>query len=123
MTAYYVDGGRDWPEYDCWGLVRHAFAVIHSIELPEYKSLDATNTLQKSKNHAELIASTLIESEPTHGAIAAVVKGRVCEHVGICIELANELMVLEMDHDTGPRVVTVDKFEDDHRHVRYYLPT
>lgn len=119
MTARYVDGGREWPNYDCWGLVRHAYHVINGEWLPLYSGLDADNTYAKSRNYLQL-SKVMVECEPHHGAIAAVVNGRVCEHVAICVQIGDELLALEMDHTTGPRVVTLDKFKDDHRHVKYY---
>lgn len=122
MTSRYVNGGREWPNYDCWGLVRHAFLTIHGISLPLYQELDADDSLRKSRHHEQLTARDLATCEPQHGAIAAVVTGRVCQHVGLCVDLLGDIYVLETDEQTGPRVVTLDKYKEDYINVRYYAP-
>ena len=120
MTSTYVNGGREWPNYDCWGLVRHAFNSINGVLLPEYSGLNADSALLKSKRHAELVASDLVACKYKHGAILAVVKGRVCEHVGICIDINGSLYALETDLQTGPRVLSLNEFIREHKNVACY---
>ena len=123
MTSRYVNGGREWPEYDCWGLVRHQFHAVHGVWLPRYDGLDADNTLAKSRHYVQLLRQFTEQDRPVPGDVLAVVQGRACHHVGICIELNYELYALETDDKTGPRVVTVEQFKEDHGTVKFYAPT
>lgn len=122
MASEYVNGGRVWPQWDCWGLVRQAFIDIHGIYLPMLDNLDAADTLGKSRHHKTITDSHLVASEPCHGAIAAQVSGKVCEHVGLTIELAGKLYVMETDKGTGPRIVSLEEFIKERVNVRYYAP-
>lgn len=119
MTSRYVNGGRRHPEYDCWGLVRHAYESMSGLELPRYDGLDATSGIGKSRYYAAL-AREMSECQPKHGAIAAVARGAVCEHVGICVEIAGAMYVMETTVPTGPRVITFKQFVEDHDYVKCY---
>lgn len=121
MASEYVNGGRVWPQWDCWGMVRQGFADIHGILLPMLNGLDAGSLMGKSRNYVRL-AKIMPECDPKHGAIAAVVTGKVCEHVGLIIDLAGKLYVMETDKGTGPRIVSLEEFIKERVNVRYYAP-
>lgn len=120
--SIYTNGGREWPFFDCYGLVRHEFHFIHGVWLPRYDGLDANDNAAKSRIHAELIASSLIPCEPKHGAIIAAVGVRVCHHVGIINQIGDQLYAIETDEQTGFRVVSIEQFKDDHGTVKFYAP-
>lgn len=117
MQSRYVNGGREWPEYDCWGMTRHAYQAINGHELPRFDGLDAASGFGKSREYKRL-AISMPECEPRHGAIASVVRGKVCEHVGVCVEIAGAIYVLETTEPTGPRVITYKQFVKDHDYVK-----
>lgn len=122
MNSRYVNGGREWPQLDCWGMTRLLFRDIHGVELPLLKGLDANSLIGKSKNHAVITEGMLKPCDPAHGAIAAVVTGKVCEHVGICIILGGGFMVIETTGETGPRLIPLAAFLEERANVRYYAP-
>lgn len=121
MASRYVNGGREWPNIDCWGMTRLAFYDLHAEWLPMLSGLDARSVLGKSKNYA-LLSKILKEVYCSDGAIAAVVTGLACEHVGICIEISGAIYVMETTEETGPRIIPAEEFEKERTNVRYYAP-
>lgn len=119
MASRYVNGGRVLPAVDCWGMTRLAFNEIHGVELPLLDGLNAESLMGKSRNYAQL-AKIMRECPQQHGAIAAVVTGKACEHVGICIAIGGDLYVMETTEETGPRIVPLPVFIEECGNVRYY---
>lgn len=119
MASRYVNGGRELPSVDCWGMTRTAFTEIHGIDLPMLGGLDAGSLMGKSRNYARL-SRIMAECDPVHGAIAAVVTGKACEHVGICIAIGGDLYVMETTEETGPRIAPLPVFIEERGNVRYY---
>lgn len=119
MRSRYVNGGRALPSVDCWGMTRLAFNEIHGIELPPLNGLNAESLMGKSRNYVQL-AKIMRECPPQHGAIAAVVTGNACEHVGICITISGNLFVMETTEETGPRIIPLSAFVEERGNVRCY---
>lgn len=119
MNSRYVNGGRALPCVDCWGMTRLAFLEIHGIDLPMLDGLNAESLMGKSRNYVQL-AKIMRECEPEHGAIAAVVTGNACEHVGICLTLGSTLMVMETTEETGPRIIPFNAFVQERGNVQCY---
>lgn len=121
MMSRYVNGGRVWPNLDCWGMTRSASKDVHGVTLPLLNGLDAGSLMGKSRNYVRL-AKIMPECEPKHGAIAAVVTGKACEHVGLCIDLSGSVYVMETTEASGPRIIPLASFIKDRGNVRYYAP-
>lgn len=119
MSSRYFNGGRKLPSVDCWGMTRLAFADISGVDLPMLDGLDARSLMGKSRNYVQL-ARIMRECQPHHGAIAAVVTGKACEHVGICITIGDDLFVMETTEETGPRIIPLAAFVRERGNVRYY---
>ena len=110
-----------WPNLDCWGMTRLAVKDAHGVTLPLLNGLDAGSLMGKSRNYVRL-AKMMPECEPKHGAIAAVVTGKACEHVGLCIDLSGSVYVMETTEASGPRIIPLGLFIKDRGNVRYYAP-
>ena len=84
----FVDGGRDWPGVDCWGLVRLAFKTEHKIELPTYGDIPASELIRIAYKVAEETAK-----EPWHPVdkpqmfdMAVMYRKHAPIHVGLMVD-------------------------------------
>lgn len=118
LDCDYVDGGRYAPKLDCWGIVRIVYFRIHGVRLPMLDRLRAHSLREKTLAHRDMI-DRLSKTKPTHGAIAAAITGKLCEHVGIVINVCGDLRVLEITPMTGVRALPLKEFEA-LSHVEYY---
>lgn len=120
LTKRYVDGGRGPDVYDCWGLVREARARYCGMRLlPEFGSLRNTDPRAFTKAYTSE-ASQMELCEPEHGAIAAVLHGKVCVHVGLVLERDGRLWVLEINPVRGPRILPLKAWARDHLSVTFH---
>lgn len=121
LKARYVDGGRGPDAYDCWGLVREARHVHCGKRLlPEHGALRNTNPRGFTKAYGS--ESVVMEScEPEHGAIAAVLHGKICVHVALVVadDIGN-LWIVEINPVRGPRFMALNKWLRDHNTVTFH---
>ena len=120
LKSKYEDGARGPRTYDCWGLVREARnRYLQCRLLPEFGAL--RNTDPRSFTRAYESEAALMEScEPEHGAIAAVLHGKICVHVALVIESAGEFWILEINPKRGPRFLRLEAWLRDHITVTYH---
>lgn len=118
--AVYVDGGRGPIEYDCWGLVREARDQHLGLsQLPVYGQLRNTDPRSFTRAYrAE--ALKLRECQPEHGAIAAVMIGKVCAHVALVLDIDGELFILEINPQKGARKIRLSIWLCDHVRVTFH---
>lgn len=120
LTKRYKDGGRGPDFYDCWGLVREARADHCGKRLlPEFGDLRNTDPRAFTKAYSTE-AAAMQQCEPEHGAIAAVLHGRVCVHVALVLEVAGRLHVLEINPTRGARFLSLAQWQRDHLHVTFH---
>ena len=120
LRSAYQDGARGPSEYDCWGLVREA-RHLHcgQVLLPSFG--DVRNTMPRQFTEAYLReASAMLPCSPEHGAIAAVMHGRVCVHVALVIEVDGVLRVLETNKVRGARCLPLSTWLLDHLSVTFH---
>lgn len=120
LECTYEDGARGPSKYDCWGLVR---AVRHEMLglplLPEYGALRRTNP--RDFTRAYLAESALLEEcAPEHGAIAAVMIGKICTHVAVVLSHRGQLRILEINPSRGARFLPLHEWQQDHVCVTYH---
>jgi len=120
LLAPYVDGGRGPAAFDCWGLciaVRHELLGLPL--LPRLDGVDRHNPKACIKAYRALSGEMEV-CEPEPGAIAAVLRGRYCPHVGVVIAIGDRLAVLETNPGSGPRWLYLRQFEANYLKVVYY---
>lgn len=93
MTLRFLDGGRDFPAVDCWGLVRLVLARECGIDIPSYGDVPASALARIARNMArdsDLPPWRAFEGEPRmfDGVMmtanpGARVDRRACVHAGI----------------------------------------
>ena len=120
LSCAYEDGARGPDRYDCWGLVRHVRHVeLGKRLLAEYGSLRNKDPREFTRAYEE--ESSVMEScQPEHGAIAAVMIGRICTHVALVVESIDGLRILEINPTRGPRFLPLHKWLRDHSTVTFH---
>ena len=120
LLAPYMDGGRGPAAFDCWGL---CIAVRHELfGLPLLPSLGGVGRHNpKACTKAFRMLSGVMEvCEPEPGAIAAVLRGDLCIHVGVVVDIDGRLAVLETNPNSGTRWLYQRQFEATYLKVIYY---
>jgi hypothetical protein len=120
LRCMYLDGGRGPNAYDCWGLVRHVrHFEMGFILLPSYGQLRNDNPKLFTRAYTEQ-SHLMVECEPEHGAIAAVLMGKICVHVAIVLEISGRLMILEINPERGARYLSLSDWRREHVNVTYH---
>lgn len=120
LSCRYVDGGRTDKEMDCWQMVR----IVRHRELglkllPSHGSLRNTDPRGFTRAY-ESEAALMEECEPEHGAIAAVLHGKVCVHVALVLQTDEGFRVLEINPVRGVRFIALATWLRDHNTVTYH---
>ena len=123
LQVPYVDGGRDWSGFDCWGCVRMARAelfgkslmnafghVIPNRQQHHYQAM--TDVFNQFKHQYQ-------EVEPRPGAIAGCFKKGLLLHVGIVVNNNGRLAVLHTNA-SGPKLESLKSFNRLSLDVRYF---
>lgn len=88
--------GMDYPELNCWGLVRHARHELYGLPLLPAFGIHAGDKRAQTRAAEQVIHSCLIPAvTPATGDVVAVWRGRLCVHVALVIEVERRLAVLE----------------------------
>lgn len=120
LGCSYEDGARGPDKFDCWGLVRLVrHAELGKRLLAEYGSLRNTDPREFTRAYEEE-SSYMEPCEPEHGAIAAVMIGRICTHVALVIDSPDGLRILEINPTRGPRCMPLHKWMRDHSTVTFH---
>jgi hypothetical protein len=82
---------------------------------------DVRNTEPKQFTRAyRTEAEHMEQCRPEPGAIAAVMRGAICIHVALVVEVAGRLRILEINPTRGARCLPLAQWERDHLKVIYY---
>ena len=120
LGCSYEDGARGPDKHDCWSLVRTVRHFELGLRLlPEYGSLRNTDPREFTRAYEEE-SSCMERCEPEHGAIAAVMIGRICTHVALVIDSPDGLRILEINPARGPRCMPLHKWLRDHSTVTFH---
>ena len=120
LSTTYLDGGRDYPAVDCWGLVRVARVDLGYPELPAWGPVKATHKKSMTRLFGDAIPDLMTETSPKHGAVAFCFHGSVCAHVGVVVIIDGRLAVVDTNSSTGPRWMWLADFERNFTRVVYY---
>lgn len=120
LHTRYVDGARGPAEWDCWGLVRHVRAAHLGCRLlPSFGDVRSTHPREFTEAYRQ--ESRLMEPcEPEPGAIACVMRGALCIHVGLVVEADGRLGVLEISPKVNCRWLPLTRWKADHTRVEFY---
>lgn len=120
LTTKYEDGGRGPIGHDCWSLTRIARHEIYGRALlPAYAGIHPDDKGGLTRGCAHEMSVSLQECVATPGAIATAWRGKMCIHIGLCVDKDGRLSVLETNRHTGPRCIPIKKFERSYSRVVY----
>lgn len=115
----YVEGGRVWPQVDCYGLLLEVRRDLGLPAWPEWAEMRKADGgfVQACQ---EMIQTTVVRCAAEHGAAAAAYRGQVQDHVGIVLEVAGALEVLEINPKRNVSLTPLRRFERRFSRVEYY---
>lgn len=84
----FVDGGRDYDGWDCWGLVRRAYNDVLRIDLPTYGEVSASDLRAVRRAFAEGAAvretwRPVSDPQPLDVVGMRAASGAILAHVGL----------------------------------------
>lgn len=116
----YEDGARGPEKHDCWSLVRSIRHEVYGLPLlPSFGHVRHTMPIEFTKAYREGVKG-LQKCKPEVGAVAAVLRGAICVHVAVVVEIGGELAVMEINPKTNCRWLRIPEFERQYLKVEYY---
>lgn len=91
LKIKWVEGGRKFPELDCYGLVNKVREDLGFDLWPDFEGVGKDGL----DYHMREFLRQRIEARPVPGAMVLVYKGKLVNHVGVIVELEKELYVAE----------------------------
>lgn len=119
FEARWLEGGRDWPNVDCYGIGLHLRKLRG---LPDWPRFDNV-TRENDGLHIEglqFLEGTQI-GPPVEDAVACCYTGQLMRHIGFVINTVNGLMVVECNPKTNVSVMPPRRFERRFARVEYHL--
>lgn len=118
LGAQYVEGGRVWPEIDCYGMV---LAVRKDLGLPDWPEWHGV-TKEGNGLHTvgTAFACTLERCEPEQGAMACCFTGSMLIHVAVVVEADGLLHAIEVNARRGTTCLPLRRFARRFVKVEYY---
>lgn len=115
----YSEGGRSLEGGDCWYLVLAVRKELGLPELPDFGNVTKSTPVAMGREYKK-VSSGLVQTTPTIGAIAAVLRGAHLVHVGVVIEGDHGLSVLDTNPGCGVQVRALRSFIDSYYRVIFY---
>lgn len=116
----YEDGARGPEKHDCWSLVRSIRHEVYGLPLlPSFGHVRHTMPKEFTKAYREGVKG-LHKCGPEVGAVAAVLRGAICVHVAVVVEISGELAAMEINPKTNCRWLRIPDFERRYLKVEYY---
>jgi len=91
LEVPFLDRGRSWMGWDCWGLVYMAYREVRNINLPYYTGQYSSsirrnelNNLIKAEKQKTVVWSSVTDPEAMDGVLIRLL-GRNC-HIGLMID-------------------------------------
>lgn len=125
MTRYdhipYVKYGRTLRGLDCYGHVRLMRSEVFGRPLlPEWGGIDPSNKRELTKACVSTVQDYLTPCAAFSGAIAAAYSGKICQHIGIVVEIDGMTFVQHSDEPHGVERTPIEIFERSYSRVVYY---
>lgn len=125
LFARYVDGGRGEvvggvPEFDCFGVSDAIRQEVLGLPPLPKAGVVSRHRLRESAKSYRVYADLMPEGPAIPGALAAVMSGELCTHVGVVLELDGMLAVAEINPKSGFRWLRIADFERTYYRVKYH---
>ncbi|WP_017346103.1 hypothetical protein [Pantoea sp. A4] len=118
LSVTWQMGGRAYPVLDCYGLVHE---VRRDLGLPEWPLFEGILKEGDAMGRAcSDFQCNVKPCQPRQGAVAAVYTAGMVSHLGIVVEVAGQLQVMESNPKKNVTVLPVNRFERQYVKVEYY---
>lgn len=118
LSGRYVEGGRTWPDVDCYGIV---LEVRKDIGLPDWPSWDGVTKHNGAMHDAGMEQKHEVQRcDPEHGAVAACFQGSMLAHVAVIVEINGMLHAIESNPKHNITCLPLRRFERRFLRVEYY---
>ena len=117
LDGIWVEGGRSWPEIDCYGLV---LEVRRDMSLPSWPEWGEARQGDSMQAAGEEFASQHERCRPEPGAVALCYRGSMLTHVGVVVEVDGLLQVLECNAGSNVRLTPLPRFARRFVRVEFY---
>ncbi|WXL23910.1 nitrite transporter [Ectopseudomonas mendocina] len=118
MHCQYVEGGRKYPRFDCYGLVLAVREKLGMPALPDYGAVRKGSAM-----HAAAVKHIpdCKPCKPQPGAIVLCWRLGIVQHIAVVIEADQQLRVLEINPGKNTTHSSIGAFERKYTRVEYYL--
>lgn len=111
-SGRWVEGGRKWPNVDCYGIILH---VRDALQLPEWPSFDGVTKGDDGLDKAgRRFATECALCEPEEGAVICCYNAGLMTHVGIIVDTPAGLQVLESNPGSNVSIRPLRRFRRQH---------
>lgn len=118
LAGRYSEGGRVWPEVDCYGIV---LEVRRDMGLPDWP--EWVSARQGDGSMVEVAGKwfpTLKPCEPESGALIACYRGSLLRHVAVVVQDGHELEALEINPKHGVTRLPLSRLKRRFVRVEYF---
>jgi len=118
IEGRWLEGGRDWPNIDCYGVVLY---VREALGLPSWPRFDGVTKQDDGLHNSGLDFLQGSElCDPCEGAVACCYEASLLRHVGIVVDTPVGLMVVECNPGRHVSLSPVNRFIRRFVRVEFY---
>jgi len=119
LIGNYVEGGREWPNVDCYGIIMKLRQDLGLAPWPIFDGV--TKKANGLHNMGEQLKQNLTPCEPCEGAGVACYKGDLMVHVAIVVNTPTGLEVAECNPGTNVTFTPLRRFKRRFLRLEFYL--
>src|SRR5665648_490528 len=120
LAATWTRNGMEYPNLNCWGLVRLVRHEMYGLPLLPAFGIDSDDKRGMTFAANAVTTENLIEGPPCKGSIIEVWIGRLCIHVAVVIEVEGRLAVMESTGKKNVSWMRLPDFEAQYATVKYF---
>lgn len=117
LSGEWLEGGRAWPQVDCYGLVLEVRRDLGLEEWPEWGAARRGDGMHEA---GEEFTSGRGPCDPEQGAVALCYLGSLLSHVGVVVMVDGMLQVLECNSRRHVSLTPMSRFRRRFVRVEFY---
>lgn len=119
QAVQWVDGGRKFPDLDCYGVVLEVRKDLGLPDWPDYRGV--TKEGNAFDKEAREFVKSRTATPPVPGAMALVFKGRIVNHAAVCFSFCGQLYVMECNPKTNMTISPVTDFVRKNKSLEWWI--
>ncbi len=117
MQAVYVANGREFPFFDCYGVVKYLYKEEHNIDIIDFEYIDPADPKNEKFFFESLDNPRWTEVKPKKGVIIAL---KTAGHINHCGYMISPTKFLHIMGKPGVIVGDIEALNWKHRIVGFY---